>query len=383
MKKIFFIISLIAIISFTGCSQPAGKKNNSTFVGGGCEGCEAILESPIAFKKLNWIDTLPDFNEPGPKMVISGIIYKADGKTPAPNIVLYVYHTDQTGHTKKGNETGWGKRHGYIRGWMKTNEKGEYKFYTLKPASYPNSAIPAHIHPAIKEPDKNEYWIDEYLFEGDKFLTMEERKKQEYRGGKGIIDLEEKSGILYGKRDIILGLHIPDYPVAETKTFQSGLSIGDNCPAFDPLHLSGADKGKHACPMCKYGYGQGIMVWFNHANLDRMQNFVTTLESEMENRGEKNLRVFLVYMNPYYNRDDAMGLKILQDKIEKWCMEQNLQHVAMVWVPSPVDEKTCGIYKINPKAENTIFVYKKRKIAAKWVNMDYSNESLQQILKQF
>jgi protocatechuate 3,4-dioxygenase beta subunit len=317
-------------------------------------------------------------------MVISGVIYKADGKTPAPDVVLYVYHTDQTGHyTKKGNETGWGKRHGYIRGWMKTNNKGEYKFYTLKPASYPNSTIPAHIHPLVKEPDKNEYWIDEYLFEGDKFLTTEERKKQENRGGKGIIGLVEKNNILYGNRDIILGLHIPDYPASETKTFQSGLSIGDNCPAFDPLHLSGVDKGKRACPMCKYGYGQGIMVWFNHANLDRMQNFVTTLEREMEHRGEKNLRVFLVYMNPYFDRNDATVLKILQGKIEEWCMEQNLKHVAMVWVPSPVDEKSCGIYKINSKAENTVFVYKKRKIAAKWVNMDYSDASLQQILKQF
>ena len=382
-RKIFLITTLIATITFSGCSQPANKKNN-IHVGGSCEGCEAILESPVPFKKLTWIDTLPDFNEPGPKMVISGVIYKADGKTPAPNVVLYVYHTDQTGHyTKKGNETGWGKRHGYIRGWMKTNNKGEYKFYTLKPASYPNSTIPAHIHPVIKEPDKNEYWIDEYLFEGDKFLSAEERKKQEYRGGKGIIGLEEKNNMLCGKRDIILGLHIPDYPVAELNTFQSGLSVGDNCPAFDPLHLSGADKGKHTCPMCKYGYGQGIMVWFNHANPDRMQNFVTTLESEMEHRGEKNLRVFLVYMNPYFDRNDAKGLKILQGKIEKWCMEQNLQHVAMVWVPSPVDEKTCGTYKINPKAENTVFVYKKRKIAAKWVNMDYSNASLQQILKQF
>ena len=94
MKKIFFVISIIAFISFSGCSQPANKKNN-VHVGGSCEGCEAILESPTPFKKLTWIDTLPDFNEPGPKMVISGVIYKADGKTPAPDVVLYVYHTDQ------------------------------------------------------------------------------------------------------------------------------------------------------------------------------------------------------------------------------------------------------------------------------------------------
>jgi protocatechuate 3,4-dioxygenase beta subunit len=181
-------------------------------VGGSCEGCQAVNESPIPFEKLNWSVTLPDYYETGPKLIISGTVYKADGK-PAPGVVLYVYHTDQTGHyTKKGNEKGWGLRHGYIRGWLKTNNQGGYRFYTLKPASYPNSNIPAHIHPTIKEPGFNEYSIDEYLFEGDPHLTPEEKNRQEGRGGKGIISLEEKNGISYGKRDIYLGKNIPGYP---------------------------------------------------------------------------------------------------------------------------------------------------------------------------
>lgn len=212
MKKIF-LVATVALISFTGCSQPANTKN-TVHVGGSCEGCEAIFESPVPFKKLKWVDTLPDFNEAGPKLVISGIIYKNDGKTPAPGVVLYIYHTDQTGtYSKRGNEMGWGLRHGYIRGWVKTNEKGEYRFYTLKPASYPNSNNSAHIHPTIKEPGFNEYYIDEYLFEGDKFLTEQDRKNQPKRGGNGIIRLQEKDGILYAKRDIILGMNIPAYPL--------------------------------------------------------------------------------------------------------------------------------------------------------------------------
>ena len=83
----------------------------------------------------------------------------------------------------------------------------------MKPASYPDAKIPAHIHPVIYEPGKNEYWIDEYLFDGDPFLTPQERKKQEKRGGSGIIVLEELNGVLYGKRDIVLGRNIPDYPL--------------------------------------------------------------------------------------------------------------------------------------------------------------------------
>ena len=168
----------IACNSLTACSQNNSTKNTKqeykTQVGGGCEGCEAIYECPVPFEQLNNVDTLPDFNDPGPKIEISGIVYQKDGKTPAANVVLYVYHTDQTGvYPVKGNEKGWAKRHGYIRGWIKTDKNGAYKFYTLVPASYPNSKNPKHIHPTIKETDKNEYWIDEYLFEGDPYLQYE------------------------------------------------------------------------------------------------------------------------------------------------------------------------------------------------------------------
>jgi protocatechuate 3,4-dioxygenase beta subunit len=223
MKLISFLYILIHLFSFTACSQnsqqgPAGKKQgqNNQHIGGRCEGCEAVFESPVPFEKLGWIDTLPDFNEAGPKMMISGVVYHADGKTPARDVVLYIYHTGQDGkYTAGNNEKGWGKRHGYIRGWMKTNEKGEYKFYTLIPASYPNSTALKHIHPVIKEPGKNEYYIDEYVFDDDPFLTPEVRAQhQELRGGSGLIKLKKENGLFVGQRNIYLGRNIPGYPTA-------------------------------------------------------------------------------------------------------------------------------------------------------------------------
>lgn len=180
-------------------------------VGGSCEGCEAVFE--YGSKKLTNIDTLPDFKETGPKLEISGTIYQVDGKTPAKNVILYIYHTDQKGvYPQRGNETGWAKRHGYLRGWIKTNADGKYKFYTLRPASYPNSRAPQHIHPVIKEPNKNEYYIDEFLFADDPFLDENEKANQQNRGGSGIIALTKKQdGTWVGKRDIVLGVNIPNY----------------------------------------------------------------------------------------------------------------------------------------------------------------------------
>lgn len=221
MKLLFIIPAVFILFSLPACSQSGSQKQNkpatSQHVGGRCEGCEAIHESPIPFDQLNEVDTLPDFNEAGSKIEISGVIYRPDGKTPAAGVVLYVYHTDQKGiYTKKGNETGWGKRHGYIRGWMRTNALGQYRFYTLVPASYPNSTNPKHIHPTIKEMDKNEYWIDEYVFDDDPLLPDKERNRQKPVGGSGVLKTTMKDGMLRAERNIILGLNVADYPKQRT-----------------------------------------------------------------------------------------------------------------------------------------------------------------------
>ena len=216
MRQLFLLFLILA--SFQGCGQNSVNTKNKPVekevrVGGGCEGCEAIFESPMPFYQLNEVDTLPDFMEPGPKIEIRGVIYKPDGKTPAPGVVLYVYHTDQQGnYSTKGSEKGWGKRHGYIRGWVKTNEKGEYRLYTLVPASYPNSNNPKHIHPTIKEPGFSEYWIDEFVFADDPLLPVAERNRKNPVGGAGLLTTEMKGDMLRATRNITLGLNVKDYP---------------------------------------------------------------------------------------------------------------------------------------------------------------------------
>lgn len=387
MKPTFFLFIFLATALY-GCPQSGSsvsRKNlNQQKVGGPCEGCEAIHESPVAFEKLASTVYLPGYEKAEPKIEISGIVYQRDGKTPAADVVIYVYHTDQTGvYPRKGDEKGWGRQHGYLRGWMKTDKNGFYRFYTIRPGAYPGRRDPQHIHVTIKEPDKNEYWIDEFVFDDDPLLTEELRKRNENRGGSGIIKLVQKeNSISHATRHIILGLNVPGYPYAGLPKMKSGLSLGANCPAFDPLHLSGPDIGKTTCPMCKYGYGKGIMLWFNHANLDHLAAWTTRLEKEMEFRGEKELRIFMIYMNPFYKENDSeTAISIIQKKIREWCEELGLKKVAMTWIPSPTDKETAGLYKINPEAKNTVFVYRKRRIAAKWVNVEYDDATIESILK--
>ncbi|HEX8399938.1 MAG TPA: hypothetical protein VF644_21085 [Pyrinomonadaceae bacterium] len=190
--------------------QNAADTQKLRRVGAGCDGCEGIYEGMP--ENLIWQTAIADTKEPGERMEISGVIYKSDGKTPAPDVILYVYHTDAKGfYSPASGATGNARRHGHLRGWMKTNAKGEYKFTSIRPASYPNTRNPQHIHPILKEPDTNEYWIDEYVFEDDPLVTKEHRASLKNYGGSGVIRLTRQNGVWVGRRDITLGLNVPNY----------------------------------------------------------------------------------------------------------------------------------------------------------------------------
>lgn len=198
MNRLFFPL---VVLSFLGGSACAQETRPDLF---NCEGCEAIYEH--SFDDLKWQTTIPDENEPGEPMVISGIVYQTDGSTPAPGVIVYVYHTNTNGeYAKRGDETGWARRHGYLRGWMKTDAAGRYQFRSIRPAAYSNRTSPAHIHISIKEPGRQEYWIDSYNFEGDALLTEEVLAGREQRGGSGVIALvRDEVGVWRGVRNIIL-----------------------------------------------------------------------------------------------------------------------------------------------------------------------------------
>lgn len=186
------------------------KSIKKTFIGGGCEGCEALFE--YGNKPLHSIDTLPLFESNEPKLKIIGTVYKKDGKTPAKDVILYIYQTNRKGiYETRGNVKGWAKRHGIIRGWVKTDSNGQYTFYTFRPAAYADGSEPEHIHLTVKEPYKNEYYLDDYMFYDDPLLTSEKRQHLKNRGGSGIMKPAVKDGILTIQRDIILGQNIPDY----------------------------------------------------------------------------------------------------------------------------------------------------------------------------
>ncbi len=211
-KKPLKCLLLFSILtSFSAChAQHEKNPPADKIVGGPCEGCEAIYE--YGNKSLKSIDTLPGFDLNQPQLKITGNVFKKDGKTPAPNVIIYIYHTNRKGiYETKGDEKGWAKRHGLHRGWIKTDENGHYTFYTFRPGAYPDGSEAEHIHITIKEPDKNEYYLDEFYFSDDPLFTDKFKKRLQNRGGSGIVKPIRQYGMLTIERDLILGLNIPNY----------------------------------------------------------------------------------------------------------------------------------------------------------------------------
>lgn len=201
---------LMIVVSLLGLGAPGGGLCAQELIGAPCEGCEAVLEfGPL---ELVDVDTLPGFYEASQRMVVRGTIFGPDGTTPASGVVLYIHHTDSSGvYPTRGDEIGWGRRHGYYRGWVKTGDSGAYAFYTVRPGPYPDHSLPAHIHGTIMEPDGRYYWIDEWNFMGDPLLRSEDTDPRTSYGGSGLVRVEENEGLLVVERDIVLGERVPGY----------------------------------------------------------------------------------------------------------------------------------------------------------------------------
>ena len=374
--KNLFKLSLLVILSnfFTSCNGQTKNNNQTTnqttiqknkIVGGGCDGCEIMFVGMPTH--ISATDTSTGWNTQGQKLLVTGIAYKIDGKTPAPNVIIYYWQTDNNGYYSPKNEINEkAKRHGHLRGWVKTDKNGKYSIYTTKPAPYPNDNIPAHIHTSIKEPNiDNEYYIDEFVFDDDKLLTSEKRKALENRGGSGILRVLNSGNLQIAEHNIILGLNITNYPEKLQSEKQSGLQIGEDNPSFIPYHAFGADKGTKTCPVCKYGRYHGIIYFVgNNPNWGEIKKWLTFLEQESITRN-KYLKAYFVYGNEKdYNKTKR------ERELEKIGQELQLKNVALTFVALLTDaESEVNLNKINPAVENTFIIYRHRTIIDKFIDL--------------
>lgn len=146
---------------------------------------------------------------------------------------------------------------------------------------------------------------------------------------------------------------------------KSGVNVGGMLLSFRPYHFTGSDKGTSVCPLCQYPNNPAVQVWVNTDDDKNVSAIVTVLDRLVtENRGKK-LKAFVVYVNTGREPDAAE-----RKRIEDLAARAKPKNVALLFVSS-ADLTAARDNEINPspQVKNTVFVYKARKVAAKFINL--------------
>lgn len=382
-KSAPFYLVLIFLTTLCSCNGQPQKNTSSSLqtqsqgiVGGGCDGCELMYVGIP--KNIAAVDTSAGWTEKGQKLLITGTVYKRGGKIPASNVVIYYWQTDADGYYApvEGMDPK-ARRHGHLRGWVKTDDKGRYSIFTIRPAPYPKDVMPAHIHTSIKEPNiADEYYIDEFVFDDDPLLLPAWKKNPpENRGGSGKLRVLISDDLQIAEHNIVLGLNIPNYPGKPVSDKQSGLEIGEDQPSFTPFHAWGPDKGSKTCPVCKYGRYHGIVYFVgNNPDWDDIKKWLSFLEQESRNRSSY-LKAYFVYgNNKGYSKENRIK------ELEAVGKELDLEHLALTFVPSFSDKASeINLNKLDSMVENTFIIYKYRTIIDKYVDLKPTAENFMKV----
>ena len=143
-------------------------------------------------------------NEPGTPLVINGRVFQADGRTPAAGITVFAYHTDARGHYDVPSA---GAHSWRLKGWAVTGADGRFEFRTIRPASYPNAAVPQHVHMFVEGPSLPRRSVTELEFDDDPKMTAGQREASRAAGIFGGVRPVTKRG---GVDQVEINLRIDD-----------------------------------------------------------------------------------------------------------------------------------------------------------------------------
>jgi len=212
-----FHLGTFAALLALSCSGDAPGRTaagREPVVGLPCEGCEAVFVGLP--EQLAWHSRIATPEEPGEALRLEGVVRDGRGR-PVEGVIVYAYHTDASGiypreDRLRGTEA---DRHGRLRGWVRTDAEGSYRFDTIRPACYPGTnPPPQHVHMHLIEPGRCTYYLGDVYFDDDPMLSEAIRRRCEGdRGGSGLVmPIRDGDGVWIAQRDVELGKAVPGYP---------------------------------------------------------------------------------------------------------------------------------------------------------------------------
>jgi protocatechuate 3,4-dioxygenase beta subunit len=140
--------------------------------------------------------------EAGDPLVISGVVFKEDGRSPLAGASLYVYQTDAGGAYAANDARA--SDNPRLRGYLRTDAQGRYEFRTIRPGSYPGTRNPGHIHYHVNATGYAER-VFEIVFEGDTLIPDQwKRDAANPQSGVAIVRLEKDADARRGVQNVTL-----------------------------------------------------------------------------------------------------------------------------------------------------------------------------------
>ena len=166
-------------------------------------GCVQAQTPTVAPENAPAVAAVAPAGEPGSTVVISGIVYGPDGRTPLRNASVYVYQTDARGYYAPNDPRA--SDNPRLRGYMRTDANGRYEFRTIRPGSYPGTNNPGHIHYHVNASGHAER-VFEIVFDDDQQIPARWREEAKRPNSfVAIVALRASDGTLRGTQNITLG----------------------------------------------------------------------------------------------------------------------------------------------------------------------------------
>lgn len=118
-----------------------------------------------------------------------------------------------------------------------------------------------------------------------------------------------------------------------------------------------------------------MQVWVNGDTPKNIGELAAWLDKAVKTHSDKGLKAFIMFIPAKGQEGEAVAKQVADLSAER-----KIENVGMTYVNGP-DDPAVKLYRINTdeKVRNTLFVYKDKKLTAKFINLTANEEGLRNL----